>query len=161
MRQLTKVLLVLPVLLALTAWGGCTSNPVKTANQATADNKADTMALAIYGTFVIAEESVADIVELPAIPAEVKAPLKDADRVVSPVMESIHDTAVTIQDARELARAGCPEGESGTPACAAVESLPAKLAKLNGLLTEAGPKLQKFNEAYKKAKQAVPAEVKP
>jgi hypothetical protein len=145
MRSIHRYSLV-PLLLLLAAWGGCTSNPMKTANTATVDNKPETIAFASYGLFVIAEEAAADIKEMSGTPQEVKDGLKEADRVASVGMESIHDLALTIKGLRDVVAAG---GEGA-------EALPEKIDELNKLMTETAPKVQKFTDAINKAKESSP-----
>lgn len=145
MKPISRYLLV-PFLFALTAWGGCTSNPMKTAASAAPDNKPETIALATFAMFTIAEETAADIKEMPSTPQNVKDALKEADRVASPAAESLRDLALTIQGLRIVAAAG---GEGA-------EALPAKIAELNQLLTDTAPKFQKFTDAINAAKGATP-----
>lgn len=140
--------LLAPLLLVLGAWGGCTNNPLKTAATATPDNKPETIALASFAMFTIAEETAADIKEMAGTPQEVKDALKEADRVASPAAESLRDLALTIQGLRAVAAAG---GEGA-------EALPAKIAELNQLLTDTAPKFQRFTDAVNAAKRTTPAE---
>lgn len=142
-----RLYLLAPLLLTLAAWGGCTTNPVQTANTATADNKPETIAFASYAMFVITEEAAANIKEMPGTPQEAKDALKEADKVASVGMESIHDVALTIKGLRAVAAAG---GDGA-------ESLPAKIDELNKLMTDTAPAVQKFTDAYNEARKTVPA----
>ena len=142
MRPLSRYLLA-PLMLVLGAWSGCTTNPLKTAATAQPDARPETIALATFGLFTIAEETAADLKELPATPQSAKDALKEADRAVSPAMESMRDVAVTIQGLRRVAAAGGTGGEA----------LPAKLAELNQLLIDTAPKLDAFTKAVNAAKK--------
>jgi hypothetical protein len=63
---------LVPLLLLLAAWGGCTSNPFKTAE--TAEQTAD----ALYGTYAIAQVQGERILKDAAISDEVKRPIAEA-----------------------------------------------------------------------------------
>lgn len=125
---------------AALALSACAVNPFKTANTATADNKPETIALATFGMFVIVEEAAADLKENAATPPNVRDSLKQADALASPAAESLRDAAITVKGLR----ASISAGQGG--------DLPGALLKLNQLLTDSAPKLQKLTDAFNKAK---------
>lgn len=135
-----------PLLLVLAAWGGCTTNPYKTAATATPDNRPETIALASFAMFTIAEEAAADVKEMSGTPQNVKDALKAADAAAAPVAEQLRDAALEVKQIRATAIAG------GSGA----EALPAKLAALNQLLTDSAPRFQAFTDALNKAKGVSP-----
>lgn len=127
--------------LFLAACGG--SNAVKSAQQATADNRAETIAFALYADFVVIEELAADVKDNPATPQSVKDALKRADAIASPIAERLRYLANEVQELRAVAVAG------GTGA----ESIAAKLVALNLYLTEAAPQLRAFTDEFNKARK--------
>lgn len=135
-----RTALLIPALLALCAFS-CASNPFKTANTATADNKPETIALATYGTFVIAEESAADLISNPATPSAAKAAVKAADAAASPAVEHLRDAAIAVEQLRDAIKTG-----------SSAAGLPAALLKVNQLLTDVAPKIKALTDAYTAAK---------
>jgi hypothetical protein len=154
-RKLTLPSALLAAVLSLSAYTGCTSNPVKTANQATADNKPETIAFAVFGGYVIAGELGADIRELPATPQSVKDSLKAASIATAPAAESLRDAATTVRDLRRVVASGQTCGAVTVPAgkrfC--LSDMPALLDNVNTLLTDTAPKITKFTEAVAAAKK--------
>jgi len=137
-----KSLFAIVALLALSGFSGCTTNPLKTANAATSDNRPETLAFATYGMFVITEEAAATLKEAPGTPAAVKAALSKADALASPAAEELHTGALSVKAVRDSIKAGTADPST----------LPAELAKMNALLTQDAPKIQALVDAYSKAK---------
>jgi hypothetical protein len=76
-------LLTIPLLILSSIIAGCASNPLKEAE--TAEQKA----FAVYGTFVVAEETAAKLVLAPGVPANVKEALRRADREAKPAADAL------------------------------------------------------------------------
>lgn len=157
MRRLLLVPLLVAATLSLTAFNGCSVNPVKTAATATADNKADnkadTIAFAIYAQYVIVEELAADVKESPGTPPAVKEALKAASIASAPAAESLKAGADTVNGIRAVIASGqaCePPQPASKGLCAA--DLPGQLLALNNLLTETAPKIRLLTDAYNMAK---------
>lgn len=155
MRKLALPVMLLAGILSLSAYTGCTSNPVKTANQATADNKPETIAFAVFGGYVIAEELGADILKLPTTPQSVKDGLKASSIATAPAAESLRDAATTVRDLRRVVASGQTCGAVTVPAgkrfCLA--DMPTLLNNVNVLLTDTAPKITQFTEAVAAAKK--------
>jgi hypothetical protein len=154
--KMTRLMIpIMAIALAtLAACTGCTNNPTKTAATAAPDNKADTIAFAIYAQYVIVEELAADIKEAPGTPQAVKDALKAASLASAPAAESLKDGADTLNGIRAVIAAGqeCgPPKPDGKKLCAA--DFPAKLAELNSLLTDTAPKLKRLTDAYSASKR--------
>lgn len=156
-------LMTMGAVLALAACNACSVNPVKTANTATADNKPETIAFAVFGGYVIAEELGADIRELATTPQSVKDGLKAASIATAPAAESLRDAATTVRDVRKVIASGQECGtvvvpESTDPALKAgkrfcLADMPQLLNNVNTLLTETAPKIARFTDAVAAAKK--------
>lgn len=92
----------------------------------------ETVALALYGGFVIAEEVAASIAEDPTTPAGVRAALIEADERAAPVAAQLRPAAQAVQNARTALAAG-----AGTQ-----EQLIIAIQSLNQWIDEAAPLIQ-------------------
>lgn len=115
---------------------GCAGNPIHEAQ--TVQQKA----YALYGTFVIFEDQGARLVGDPAVPAGVKAAIKSADAVASPVFDAGLDLVLQVESIRADIAAGKTTDEQ----------LLIASANLDRWITEAVPKLAALAAAVRGSK---------
>lgn len=119
----------LAALAVLTA-SSCASNPVASAS------RPETVALALYGSFVIVEEAAADLNDSPNVSATIKAQLKAADAKASPVAEKLRPLAADVQKARADVAAATTTAAKLTAAIAAAQAGIDDAAPLISALTD-------------------------
>lgn len=107
---------------------GCSSNPVKEAETP------EQQAYALYGSYVIAVEQAADLVEDPDTPAAVKASIKQYEPVATQAAVTLRNAVRSAAQAREAVAAG----ESTR------ERLTLAIAQLNDKLAAAGASIRAF-----------------
>lgn len=109
---------------------GCASigAPVKAAE--TVEQKA----FAIYGIFVVFEETGADLIEDPGIPINIKRSIQRADADAKPVIDNLLDVALEAQKIRLQVEAGTNT----------VERLDIVTANLNQWIARASPLVAKL-----------------
>lgn len=132
-----KTLTILGLLLVLTGCQTAPPNPVADAS------RPETVALALYGGFVIAEEAAADIVNNQATPQNVKDGLKAADIKASPVAEQLEPAAKAVEKVRADIEAG---GGSQN-------LLLTTIAKLNDWVNQAAVLIKDLTDAVRGAKK--------
>lgn len=123
------------------ASGGCATNPVATATKATEENKPETVAFALYATYIVVAEHAATLAENPQTPVTVKERLVQLHGVTSPLAKKLRQAAVEYNAVRDALATG-----ESTPAKVAIA-----LGELNRILNETAPQLQGFAEAVSAA----------
>lgn len=122
--------------------GGCATMHV--ANPVTDASRPETVAYALYGGYVIAEESAADIASNVNTPEAVKATLKAADIKVAPVAEQLEPAAKEVEKIRADIAAG-----GGSPSL-----LQTTIIKLNDWISQVAPLLRDLTDAVRGAKKS-------
>lgn len=136
MKYIYNVLALIGFALVLAGCQTAPPNPVATAE------RPETVGLALYGSFVIAEEFGAGVAEDANTPPEVKAAIKAADVAVSPVAEQAQPIVKEVEKARADITAG---GGSKNLLDTAVK-------KLNDWVTQAAGLIKNFTDAVRKAR---------
>jgi len=135
-RPFAAVLLgvALLALFIATAIGCATVSPMAPAQTA------EQRAFALYGTFVVAEETAADLVQLPGLGAAQKAAIKDADAKAKPVADALMDAAREVFKIRGELEAGATTNDK----------LAVAVANLERWVGEATPKVQALVDSVRR-----------
>ncbi len=80
--------------------GACAGNPLSFAKTT------EQRAWALYGTYVVHQEQAAALVQNPAVPEDVKARIRAADKVAHPIAEALFESASAVIETRRLVEAG-------------------------------------------------------
>lgn len=122
---------------AVLAVAGCLANPIREAQ--TLEQKA----FATYGEFVIYEELAANLVQDPAMPANLKAALAKADAVAKPIA----DNGLTLIHTYDEIAAQVNAGTSGA------DKLAIATADLQSWINQATPAVKDLIQAVKQVRK--------
>lgn len=109
----------------------CAANPVATASRASPENKAETVAFALHNSYTVVAERLANIVENPATPKEVRQTLIGLHEIASPAAHHLRDVANAYKKVREAYQAGT----------SSLDKLSKAALALDAALTDAAPKI--------------------
>ena len=140
MRHLFSFCAAVAVLISSLGATGCgRNNPTATAMTATAENKPETLAFALYGQYAVVLEVALKIAQNPETPTAVKKTLADLEAVATPAANQMRGAAKEYVTVRAALAA-----QASTP-----EKVAEALSQLNRILVDAAPKLQAFADATK------------
>lgn len=138
--------LALLLLTAATTLAGCAANRP---NPVASADRPEIVALAMYGSFVIAEEAAADIAEDPTTPQDVKNALAAVATAAAPIVAQARPIVAEI----ELIRSQLAEAEDPDSAKELQGKLLIASQNVNDWITRAAPLLQNLVSAVQQARK--------